>query len=156
MSVRTKEAKPLTGWKVLGMFVLGFGTIIAANMTLAVNAFATFPGVEAKNTYMASQDFDERRHAQEALHWTSSVRLERGELVLDLRDAEGAPIGDAEIGGFVGRPTYAGKDFEPRWRFDGAVWRAPAELMPGNWDLRLKVQRGEDVYVRRLKLATVR
>jgi nitrogen fixation protein FixH len=156
MSDQTKEAKGLTGWNVLGMFVLGFGTIITVNLTLAYNAFATFPGVEAKNSYVASQNFDARRTAQVALGWDSSVRLEGGELVLDLRDRDGTPIGDAEIGGFIGRPTYAGKDFEPDWRFDGTVWRAPADLAPGNWDLRLMATRGEDTYRRRLKLATVR
>lgn len=147
---------PLTGRKVLAMFVLGFGTIIAANLTLAWNAVATFPGVEVKNSYVASQRFEADRAAQEALGWTATVRLEGDGLRLDLRDREGRPIGDADLSGVLGRATLAAQDIRPDWRFDGEAWRAPAVLAPGNWDLRLVAVRGDATFRRRLKLETVR
>ena len=145
----------LTGRKVLAIFTLGFGIIIAVNVTLAVNAVKTFPGLETKNSYVASQHFDTDRAAQEALGWTSSVTLVNGDLQLDLRDRDGAPIGDAVLSGVLGRATNVSDDLTPAWRFDGRIWHADADLAPGNWDLRLQATRGEDSYRRRLKLRTV-
>lgn len=46
--------KELTGRHVLLMFVAGFGIIIAVNLTLAFSAVRTFPGLEVKNSYVAS------------------------------------------------------------------------------------------------------
>lgn len=146
----------LTGRKVLGIFTIGFGTIIAVNLTLAVNAVRTFPGLETKNSYVASQHFDTDRTAQEALGWTSQVHLVDRDLQLDLRDRDGAPIGDAVLTGVLGRATNVADDITPDWSFDGQVWHAPADLNPGNWDLRLVVTRGDDIYRRRLKLETIR
>ena len=62
----TREFK-LTGWHVLAIFVGAFGVIIGVNVALAWNAVATFPGLEVDNSYIASQTFDDRREAQEAL-----------------------------------------------------------------------------------------
>ena len=44
----------------LAMFVAAFGVIIAVNLVLAYNAVKTFPGLEVKNSYVASQEFNER------------------------------------------------------------------------------------------------
>lgn len=148
--------RTLTGKKVLGIFVLGFGTIITVNLTLAWNAVATFPGLETKNSYVASQTFDADRAAQQALGWDASVHLVDGDLQLDLRDRTGAPIGDAELSGILGRATNVADDITPVWSFDGQIWHAEANLAPGNWDLRLVATRGDDVFRRRLKLETIR
>ena len=64
----TKDFK-LTGWHVLAIFVGCFSVIVTVNLTLAYNAVATFPGLEVKNSYVASQHFDAERRAQEALGW---------------------------------------------------------------------------------------
>ena len=49
--------KELTGRHVFGIFAVGFGTIIAVNMVLAISAVRTFPGLEVDNSYVASQQF---------------------------------------------------------------------------------------------------
>jgi nitrogen fixation protein FixH len=61
---------PLTGPKVFAMFAIGFGIIITVNLTLAFQAVATFPGLETRNSYVASQSFDRDKRAQDALGWT--------------------------------------------------------------------------------------
>ncbi|WP_371155199.1 FixH family protein [Jannaschia sp. 2305UL9-9] len=146
----------LTGRKVLGIFTIGFGAIITANLTLAYNAVQTFPGLETKNSYVASQHFDDDRAAQQALGWTAEVHLVDRDLQLTLLDRSGAPIGDADLSGVLGRATNVADDITPEWSFDGQIWHAPADLNPGNWDLRLVATRGDDTYRRRLKLETVR
>lgn len=69
MTTETKSVKPLTGRKVLMILVAAFGIIIAVNMTLLYNAIKTFPGLEVKNSYVASQTFDDRAISQRALGW---------------------------------------------------------------------------------------
>jgi hypothetical protein len=44
--------------------------IISVNLLLAFKAVSTFPGLEVKNSYVASQGFNDRKAAQEALGWT--------------------------------------------------------------------------------------
>ncbi|UWQ22423.1 FixH family protein [Jannaschia sp. W003] len=145
-------SRPLTGRRVLGLFALGFGAILVANATLAVNAVRSFPGLETRNSYVASQRFERERAAQEALGWTATAALDADGVVLDLRDARG-PVGDARIEATLGRATSVADDVAPRFRFDGTLWRAPVVLAPGNWDLRLVAVAPDGTrFRRRLKL----
>ena len=136
-SGRPLTGRPLTGRHVAAMFLGGFGLIIAVNLTLAVQAVRTFPGLEVASSYVASQHFDADRAAQLALGWTAEARVEGGELVLDLRGPGGAPVRPAAIEAVLGRATTVAADQSPAFRFDGAVHRAPVALAPGNWNLRL-------------------
>ncbi|WP_370272721.1 FixH family protein, partial [Pseudooceanicola nitratireducens] len=60
----------LKGWHVLAGFTAAFGIIITVNLVMATQAIRTFPGLEVKNSYVASQEFDDRRAEQQALGWT--------------------------------------------------------------------------------------
>ena len=73
----TREIK---GWHVLTGFVAAFGIIISVNLVLAYQAVSTFPGLEVKNSYVASQSFDVDRKAQEALGWEVSATVTQGVL----------------------------------------------------------------------------
>lgn len=129
------SARPLTGRKVLAIAVAAFGTIIAANLTLAYSAVQSFPGIEVKNGYIASQSFELERAAQELLGWNTEATYEKGVLrvaVLD-RDGEAAPLQDAVF--HLGRPTTAASVLEMTLARDGAEWSAPATLAPGPWRL---------------------
>jgi len=59
--------RKLTGRHVLLIFVAAFGVIISVNLVLAYSAVNTFPGLEVRNSYVASQTFNDRKAAQEAL-----------------------------------------------------------------------------------------
>ena len=56
--------KEFTGKHAAAVFIGAFSVIIAVNIALAVSAVSTFPGLEAKNSYVASQQFNVRRSAQ--------------------------------------------------------------------------------------------
>ena len=81
------EERKFTGRHAAAIFVGAFGIIITVNLSMAYNAVWTFPGLTVKNSYIASQSFDARRAAQEALGWTAQAELDDGWLVLSLRDA---------------------------------------------------------------------
>ena len=129
--------REIKGKHVLMGFVGAFGVIIAVNVIMAVNAVKTFPGLEVKNSYVASQEFNKRKAAQEALGWTLAVEYQQGEIRLAFKDAQGNPLLVGGLEAVIGRPTTQTQDVLPEWRFDGAAYVAEVDLAPGNWNLRL-------------------
>jgi len=135
--------KEITGWHVLGGMVFAFGIIIAANLTLAFNAVRTFPGLEVKNSYVASQNFDKDRDAQEALNWDVAAKVTTaGELRLSI-EKDGRAIAPEILSATFGRATSVARDQTPEFRFDGTAFVAQVNAGLGNWNLRL-VARADD------------
>ena len=129
--------REITGKHVLIGFVAAFGVIIAVNLALAYSAVKTFPGLEVKNSYVASQEFDERRAAQEALGWTVRAKHSDGMLTLSITDAAGNPVKVAQLEATVGRATHVYDDVTPEFRFDGSEYFATVPLGDGNWNIRM-------------------
>lgn len=132
---------PLTGPKFFAIFGCFFLVIISVNATLAYSALRTFPGIEVKNAYIASQTFDDDRAAQEALGWQTAARVEGNQLLLSIHDiTSGAPIEVERIDAIFGRATNASQDQFPEFVFDGALYRATIIPATGYWPLRLKIR----------------
>ncbi|MGH1424232.1 MAG: FixH family protein [Pseudooceanicola sp.] len=127
----------ITGWHVLAGFVGAFGIIIGVNLVLAFNAVKTFPGLEVKNSYVASQNFDADRAAQEALGWTVRADAAEGMVILSITDDDGGPVRVADLHAVVGRATNVKQDVEPQFAFDGTSYVAPVHLGEGNWNIRM-------------------
>ena len=133
----TTERK-LTGWHALAIFGGCFAVIISVNLVLAYSAVSTFPGVEVKNSYVASQSFDDRRANQEALGWTVQAQAKGGLLILSIQDAEGRPVQAGSLDAVLGRATHVKDDRSPEFSFDGHSYVARETLQPGNWNIRMK------------------
>lgn len=129
--------RELTGRHVLLITLAAFGTIIAVNLFMAFKAVGTFPGLEVKNSYVASQDFDAERAAQQALDWTVTPDYDGHELVLTIRDAQGNPAPVRTLAVTVGRPTHVREDQTPQFTYEGGLFRAPLVLAPGMWNIHL-------------------
>lgn len=132
------SGKPLTGRTVFMIFASFFIVIIAVNLALAYNAVRTFPGLEVKNSYVASQSFDRRRDAQQSLGWTIQANAEDGKVFLNITDAEGAPVQVAQLTATLGRATHVKDDQSPDFQFNGRAYVARADIGPGNWNIRMK------------------
>jgi len=126
----------LKGWHVLAGFVGAFGIIIAVNITMATQAIRTFPGLEVKNSYVASQEFNTRLHAQQALGWEIYADWQDGMVHLSITDANG-PVRVKDLHAIVGRATQIADDVEPVFAFNGKTYEAPLDLGPGNWNIRM-------------------
>jgi nitrogen fixation protein FixH len=135
--------REITGRHVLIGTVAAFGVIIAANLTLAVSAVRTFPGLEVKNSYAASQVFERERAAQLALGWNVSAEVAKGELRLTITDAEGRPVNPPMLEAVFGKATHVKADVTPDFTFVDGVFVAPVTAAPGNWNLRLKAVAGD-------------
>ncbi|UXU76377.1 MULTISPECIES: FixH family protein [unclassified Paracoccus (in: a-proteobacteria)] len=129
--------RELTGRHVLAITLGAFGTIIAVNLFMAVKAVGTFPGLEVKNSYVASQSFDRDRAAQQALDWTVTPEYDGAELVLTIRDSQGNPAPVRDLHVTVGRPTHQRQDQEPEMTYRNGAYHAPLRLEPGLWNLHL-------------------
>lgn len=129
-------ARPLTGRMFFAIIASCFAVIIAVNLTLAFKAVQTFPGLEVKNSYVASQSFDANRAAQQALGWDVAAKLDDKKLILNI-DRAGVPVVPKITSAVLGRATNVAQDIEPVFYHDGDTFVAPVNLGPGNWNLRL-------------------
>lgn len=135
----TAERK-LTGWHVLAIFVGAFTIIIGVNLALAYNAVATFPGLEVKNSYVASQSFDARRDAQQALGWEVAADARDGEVILSITKPDGTPVQVVDLHAVLGRATHVKDDMEPKFVFNGRSYVAQVDVERGNWNIRMSAR----------------
>ena len=131
------KAHEITGRHVLFITVSCFAVVIGVNLTLAVQAVRTFPGLEVKNSYVASQTFDTDRAAQEALGWTVTARVEMDVLRLDFTSQDGGVVLPATFSATIGRATHVADDRTPDFRGTDGSYFAPMVLEPGLWHLRV-------------------
>lgn len=123
----------VTGRQVLAVTVGAFGIIIAVNLVMAYKAISTFPGLEVANGYVASQDFDARKQAQQALGWQLTPVYRPGHLVLDFTDSDGLPAAVTDLDVLVGRATEAKDDFKPVFNRISGEFVADVTLPRGKW-----------------------
>lgn len=142
------EAK-LTGWHVLAMFGTGFGVIIAVNLALTYNAVTTFPGKETESSYVASQNFDADRAAQDALGWLLDTKLTDNALRLAIVGPDGQPVQPDIIQATLGRATTVADDVTPAFDWDGTALIAPVTAGAGNYNLRIEMRATDGTIFRR-------
>jgi len=139
---------PLTGPKVFAIFSSFFIVIIVVNIFMAWSAISTFPGLETRNSYVASQTFDADRAAQEALGWEVAAIVHQGDLQVSITDAAGLPVEVASITGIFGRATMARDDQVPEFTFDGTLYHGPVVAEPGNWNFRIEARAADGTLFR--------
>lgn len=128
---------PFTGRKMLIWMLAFFGVIIAANLIMMAFALRTHTGAVVPNSYVASQDFNDRiadDQAQRALGWKVDFAFADGALSLAFADRDGRPIRSMKIEGVIGRPVDAAFDRPARFeeRTPGR-YVAKVALGPGEW-----------------------
>jgi nitrogen fixation protein FixH len=130
--------RELTGRHVFLITAGAFAIIIGVNLILAWQAVATFPGIEVRNGYVASQRFEADRRAQEALGWTAETHVDGGILSVAFTGADGRPAKVARVEGLLGRATTTVDDQTPGFVAVGAgAFEAPVEVARGQWVLHL-------------------
>lgn len=140
MADETDSGFRLTGWHVLAIAVTAFGIIIGVNVFMATKAVSTFPGLETKNSYVASQKFDDDLAGQRALGWDVKPTMTGEQLMLMITDDAGLPVRVKDIGGILGRATHVNDDQEPAFKrtMSGAYIADVGALDFGKWELRLE------------------
>lgn len=148
--------KVLTGRKVFMIVASFFGVIIAVNVTMAYMAIKTFPGLETRNSYVTSQNFDADKSAQILLGWDVAATVSDNLLTLSFRDSDDVAVKVAVLESVLGRATNVNSDQNPAFTFDGENYVAPVDLAPGNWNLRVQAEAQDGTPFRQRIVITVR
>ena len=127
----------LTGKHVFAITAGAFAVIIGVNLLLAVKAVTTFPGLEVGNSYVASQGFEARKEAQEALGWTMAPAYDGGRMTLAFTDGKGLPVRVDELQVLIGRTTEANEDLWPDFAPLGDLYAADVALGHGKWMVKV-------------------
>lgn len=109
-----KQGFVFTGWHMLLIMVLFFGTIISVNVFMAWNAVRTWSGLVVPNTYVASQQFNGK--VEEAKRLAASgidgdLVIKDGRVVYRVIDAKGAPVVADDVSATFKRPVDEREDF---------------------------------------------
>ncbi len=131
----TKDERAWNGRHVFLMFAGAFGVIILANLALTIAAVRSFPGMDIKNSYVASQQFERKRQMQEQLGFRSFALYDGNTLEIGIDSKDGVPAELAWFSARVGRPTHQRSDLWPEFHFDGRHHTTTVELDPGYWNL---------------------
>lgn len=144
---------PLTGTRILAMFVAFFGTVAAADAVLVTAALRTWSGLEDPSPYQASQRYNAERaraRAQDDLGWrldATAARLPVAEaaIVATLADAADRPLRGRILRARLERPTDKRLDLSADLQeVSAGTYRAQAgPVPPGQWELVVEVM-GED------------
>ncbi|ABQ61675.1 hypothetical protein H721_00391 [Brucella ovis IntaBari-2006-46-332] len=151
MSTNSKTSGTFTGWHMLGIMFMFFGVIIAVNLLMAYNAIHSWSGLVVQNTYVASQEFNDKAKPgkeQAALNWQSKPAYENGVFTWQLADHNGKAV--AMTGGTVDfkRPVGDAHDTKVTLTVrEPGILTAPLELGEGAWIMEVNADAGlEDPY----------
>ena len=137
MSSTGRKGFVFTGWHMVGVMCLFFGTIISVNFYMAWRATHTWSGLVVKNTYVASQEFNGKVAEAKALAATGVVGtldLDGSDIRYRLSDAdERAVAADAVMLSFK-RPVGEEQDFDLSLEQQGeGLFSARRDLPDGTW-----------------------
>jgi nitrogen fixation protein FixH len=129
--------KEFTGRHMLAIMLAFFGAVIAVNLVMATFASSSWTGLVVKNSYVASQQFNEKAaegREQAARNWKPVLDLQPASITFRLDDSAGATIPLNAVKATLRRPAYEAEDFsiELSRRGDGA-FAALADIRDGIW-----------------------
>jgi nitrogen fixation protein FixH len=131
-----QSSRPFTGRHMLLIMLAFFATIVAANMTMVYFATQSWTGLVVKNSYVASQQFNETTDKLEKAAAGVHCKLDyaKGELSIVLADTMGKAVNGTNVKLKLGRPSHEGEDHVVSLtaRGDG-VYVADHELAQGQW-----------------------
>jgi nitrogen fixation protein FixH len=157
---RIDDQHPLTGWHMLAIVSLFFGTIIAVNLVMAFAATGSFPGLVVENSYVASQRYNEllaRARSQDAAGWRHDLSLREGRLVFSLIRATGEPAAGFAVTAYAGRPSTTREDRVLAFAdIGGGHYESLEPLPPGRWDVETEARQGRELIFRNTQTIFVR
>lgn len=145
MSRPAGEERRFTGRHMLVIMLAFFGVIIAVNVVMMTFALRSWTGLVVPNTYVASQQFNQRSQegrAQAALGWRGELAIREGRISYALVSAGQAPVPLDGVTATLRRPVgeeVLTVELEPAGAgvFEAAL--APAD---GLWIVEIEAQAG--------------
>lgn len=140
------STKGFTGRHMLLTTCAFFGVVISVNVTMAWFASSSWSGLVVENTYVASQQFNEKVAAIKAMNATGvsgSISVHAGVFTYRLHNRDGTPVtADAVIANFK-RPVGDHEDFSETLKKVGeGLFEADRHIPSGDWIVELISRRG--------------
>jgi nitrogen fixation protein FixH len=155
--VSARGGRGFTGRHAIAVIGGGFAVVVAVNLTLALLASRSHPGMVVENSYVASQKFNgwlAEGRAQKALGWQVTAALDGDRLLVEARSARDTPLQGLRAVATLSHPFGAGAA-----RTIALVetapgrYEAPHGLAPGAWTLELRLTRGPERFYLEQRLA---
>ncbi len=145
--------KRFTGKHMLIIMLCFFGVILAVNLTLATLAAKSWSGLVVKNSYVASQNFNEKLSAaarQAQTGWQSRLTQSGGGLELYLSERGGAPLAGLNVTAVIRHPINEQLDRKTLFRPQApGRYRSDLRLPVGLWEIEIRAARGaQPAYIR--------
>ena len=159
MSQARAKKGEFTGKHMLFLALGFFGVIFSVNIGMAVVASTSWTGLVVQNSYVASQEFEEKRLAHEqqmAAGWQASFVYTPGMALLTVTDGAGKTVDLGPVNLMINRPVGGHDDqkvtlaastdgsYAAALTLDAGVWemRATATTSTGPFELheRFKVE----------------
>jgi nitrogen fixation protein FixH len=106
--------REFTGKHMLAIMLAFFGVVFAVNFTMVYFARHSWTGLVVENSYVASQEFNEKTAVMEAdaaLDVHPRLSVDQGILKLTLLTKAGEPVTASSVKVSLGRPSDDGEDF---------------------------------------------
>lgn len=151
MTTQVETRRGFTGWHMFAILCVFFGIIIVVNLIMAYFAVSTWSGLVVQNSYVASQEFNEKSISgkqQQALQWQNELGYSQGTFTYVLTDKDGNAIETTSAVANFKRPVGDAHDttvtltMTENGKFTGDV-----ELGEGAWIAEVNTEAGlEDPY----------
>lgn len=131
------RVREFTGRHMLLIMVAFFGVIIAVNTLMAVSASRTWTGLVVQNSYVASQQFQDKADDiddQRIAGWAFAITYADGTLLLEAT-GNGRPLALSEVRAFVHRPVGGHDDATVPLEPTPLGYEGRIALAPGVWDV---------------------
>lgn len=149
-------AKPFTGRHAALIICGGFAIVIAVNLTMAIFATRSFPGLIVTNSYVASQKFNSwiaAGKAQKALGWAVSASTRGDSLIIEARSARNTPLTGLHAEVLLSHPLGAGEPVSITLTETApGIYSGPHGLTPGQWQAEVRLRRGSDRHYMKQRL----
>ncbi|KQU62655.1 cytochrome oxidase [Aminobacter sp. DSM 101952] len=159
MNPRSGQPRQFTGWHMLTIMVVFFGVIISVNLLMATFANTSWTGLVVQNTYVASQEFNDRvaeSRAQAALGWKTTLKIADGEIRYSLDDASGTPVRAESVVAAFRRPAYEAEDWQVTLTAkDTGNFAALAAVRDGIWIVNTKARMADGTSYRETRRIVV-
>lgn len=137
-STESHKGPQFTGWHMLAVMVGFFMIIVTVNMTMVYFSRSSWTGLIVKNSYVASQQFNERLEVQEKLlraGWQAELMKRDGQAVFEIMH-NGALARACDVTVDALQPMNTKADMTLTLSHDGSgLYKLPAQFLKGRWDL---------------------
>ena len=125
------------GWHMLVIMVSFFAIIASVNVTMAILANSNWTGLVVKNSYVASQKYNQVLHEAEQLRKSglrSELKFADKKLSFVLSGQDGAPVLVDSLTAHIGRPAHEHSDRSIAFEvYSNDRYQLELDLEPGIW-----------------------